>query len=106
MLEEMRNELMEGRQGYLDALERRLEDWTARLEALEARAADADPEAKADFEARIDELWSRLDAARDGHAQLMDADEGTWTERRSAVDEVWSEVEDAYSDFERTLTRS
>jgi chromosome segregation ATPase len=96
---------MEGRQEYLEMLERKIEDWTARLETLEARAADADPEDKAEYEERIDELWSRLESARDQHGQLREADGETWADRKRAVDQAWSEVEDAYSDFERTLAR-
>jgi hypothetical protein len=101
----MTNELMESRQEYLDALERRIEDWTARVEALEARAADADPVAKADFEEGIDELWTRLDAARDGHLRLAEADEAAWSECQSSCDQAWAEVEDAYNDLRRTLER-
>ena len=96
---------MEGRREYVEALERKIEDWTARLEALEARAADADPEDKADYEERIDELWSRLDAAREQHGRLRDASEQTWAECKAAVDRAWSDVEDSYTDFERALAR-
>lgn len=102
----MRNEPIERRQEYLDALERRLESWAARIEGLEAVAADADPVSKAEFEERIDELWSCLDAARDGHAHLAEADEAAWTECRAALDQAWSDVEEAYSDFERILART
>jgi hypothetical protein len=102
----MSNEPDERRQAYLDALGRRLESWSARIEALEALAADADPVSKAEFEERIDELWTCLDAARDGHAQCAAADEAAWAQHRSALDQACSEVEDAYSDFERTLARA
>ena len=101
----MANDLMEGRREYLDTLERRIDEWSARVEALEARAADADPLAKADVEEGIDELWRRLDEARDAHGQLAEADESAWTRCRSALDQTWSEVEDAYSDLQRTLKR-
>ncbi|HEY7509827.1 MAG TPA: hypothetical protein VIG50_06205 [Vicinamibacteria bacterium] len=101
----MANELGEGPGPYLDALERRIEEWTARVEALEARAADADPAAKADVEEGIDELWRRLDEAREAHGQLAEADQSAWARCRSALDQTWSEVEDAYSDLQRTLKR-
>ena len=101
----MTNDLMEGRQEYLDALERRIEEWTARVEALEARAADADPVAKADVEEGIDELWRRLDEAREAHEHLSAADESGWARCRTALDQTWSEVEDAYGDLQRTLKR-
>jgi hypothetical protein len=94
---------IEGRQAYLDRLERRIEDWTARLEALEARAADAEPVVKAEFEEGLDLLWNRLDGARDVYVQLTEADEAAWTACRSACDEVWSDVEDAYQDLHRAL---
>jgi hypothetical protein len=99
----MTNELLESRQEYLDALERRIEAWTARVETLEARAADADPVAKADFEEGIDELWTRLDAARDGHLRLAEADGDAWAACRSSCEQAWSEVEDSYDDLRRTL---
>ena len=101
----MTNALMESRQGYLDALERRIEEWAARVEALEARAADADPVAKADFEEGIDLLWTRLDAARDGHLRRAAADEEAWSDCRSSCEQAWAEVEDAYGDLRRTLDR-
>jgi hypothetical protein len=102
----MTNRLIDARQEYLDGLERRIEDWTARVEALEARAADADPVSKADFEEGIDELWKRLDAARDEHLRLAEADEDAWSTCRSSCDQAWSEVEDAYGDLHRMLLRS
>jgi hypothetical protein len=102
----MSEEPGEGRQAYLDGLERRLEGWSARIEALEALAADADPVSKAEFGERIDELWTRLDAARDGHAQLAAADEAAWAQCRRTLDQACGEVEDAYRDFERTLARA
>ena len=101
----MTNDLMEGRQGYLDTLERRIEEWTARVEALEARAADADPAAKADVEEGIDELWRRLDEAREAHAGLSAAGEDGWGLQRDRLDQTWSEVEDAYAELQRALRR-
>ena len=102
----MTHELMEHRQHYLDALERRIEEWTARVEAIEARAADADPVVKAELEEGIDELRSRLEATRDGHAQLADCDEDAWPGGRRDLDQAWSDVEDAYRDLHRTLARA
>ena len=101
----MTNDLMESRQVYLDTLERRIEDWTARVEALEARAADADPVAKADVEEGIDELWRRLDEAREAHAHLAQAGEDGWGLQRDRLDQTWSEVEDAYAELQRALRR-
>ena len=101
----MTNDLMEGRREYLDAQERRIEEWTARVEALEARAADADPAAKADVEEGIDELWRRLDEAREAHAQLSQSDPDGWGKCRDVLDQTWSEAEDAYGDLQRTLKR-
>jgi hypothetical protein len=105
MLVSMTNELMEGRREYLDMLERRIEEWAARVEALEARAADADPVAKADVEEGIDELWRRLDEARDAHAHLSEAGEDGWGRDRDRLDQTWSEVEDAYAELLRALRR-
>jgi hypothetical protein len=99
----MTNDLMEGRQEYLETLERKIDEWTARVEALEGRAADADPVAKADVEEGIDELWRRLEEAREAHGQLAQADDGGWSRCRSTLDQTWSEVEDAYTDLARTL---
>jgi hypothetical protein len=99
----MSNELMDGRRTYLDALERRIEEWAAGVEALEARAADADPVVKAEVEEGIDLLWRRLDEARDAHVQLAEADDGAWTGCRSTLERSWSEVEDAIGDLRRTL---
>jgi hypothetical protein len=102
----MIDELMEGRQEYLDTLERRIEEWTARVEALDARAADADPAAKADVEEGIDELWRRLDEAREAHTRLAQAGDDAWGRDRDRLDQTWSEVEEAYAELQRTLRRA
>ena len=106
MLESMSQDLMEGRRQYLDALERRIEEWTARVEAIEARCADADPVTKADFEEKIEELWARLETARDGLTRLEGTSEEGWDGRRPALDAVWSDVVDAYGELYRALRQA
>jgi hypothetical protein len=99
----MTSEIIEHRREYLDALERRIEELAARVEALEAHAADADPVVKADLEEGIDELHSRLDDTRERHARLLEAQDEAWPHERTACDQAWTDVEDAYRDLHRTL---
>lgn len=79
----------------LGKLEGELEAWAATIDALKARVNQTTGDVRDEYEQRIANLQSRLEAARHALERLRTGGEAAGQELRSGADRAWSELRTA-----------
>ncbi len=86
------------RQTYQEEMEAQLRKWEAKLAELEAIASRASDEAAQEYDAELELLREKRDAARKKLSELKSAGGVAWKDMKSGLDSAWSELEEALSD--------
>lgn len=81
---------------YAQKLEARLDRWNAELVKLEARASEAEADAKIEYRKKIDEMKSQRDAIQKKLGDMKDAGANAWNEIRDGIDEAWSALQKSF----------
>lgn len=86
---------MSNRDEYIDKAAERLKEWSAKVDEMQAKAADAAGTAKAEMEAKLKELYERRDEARYMLNRMQAAGEDAWQDARGHVDTALGELKNA-----------
>lgn len=91
---------------YLRTLEEQLNEWSATIDGLAARASTASADAKAEYETWLGELRARRESARHTLDQLHTTGGHAWQELAAGADRAWRElrraVDSAVSELSKT----
>lgn len=89
---------MNERQAYIEKMKAKLDEWNADIDKLEARARDAEADARIRLHQQLDELKAtREDAARRVR-ELQDAGSDAWESMRQGAEAAWEEMARAFRD--------
>lgn len=83
------------RHAYIGRLEGELEAWATTIDALKARVTQTTGDVRSEYERRIADLRSRIDAARGTLERLRTAGAAAWQELVSGADRAWGELRTA-----------
>jgi predicted nucleic acid-binding Zn-ribbon protein len=92
------------REAHTEKLKVQINDWSARLDTLKAKAGKAEAQAKVELHKAVEELSHLQDSAKQELAKLTSASaeawkdvkhgvEGAWTKVSSAIDSAWKKVQ-------------
>ena len=87
---------MNDKQAYEKKLQAQLEEWSADIDRLKAKATDLEGDAQLEYNRRIKDLKSMRDAAAERLDELRAAGNGAWEDLKGGVDEAWTELEEAF----------
>jgi predicted ATP-binding protein involved in virulence len=90
--------MKEERKAYEEKLDAQLDEWTAQIALLKARAAKAKAEAKIEYYKTIDALQHRQDEARTKLHELKTAGDEAWEDLKTGAEKAWDEVKSAFHD--------
>ncbi len=83
------------REDYIDKMERRLKEWSARIDELESRVSATKTDAKMEYKNRIRELRDRRETLSRNLQELRESDCNTWEAMKVGVESDWLDFTDA-----------
>lgn len=93
----------EGREQYVEGLERQLAQWNGEIADLRRRVAAAGGDARERSEELLADLEARSKAAGQQLAELRQASGGAWEELKSGVERAWAELEGELTEAEQEI---
>ena len=84
------------RKAYEEKLDAQLEEWSAQIALLKARADKARAEAKVEYYKTIETLQRRQDEARTKVQELKTAGDEAWEDLKTGAEKAWDEVKAAF----------
>ncbi|HEV58412.1 MAG TPA: hypothetical protein ENN87_13115 [Phycisphaerales bacterium] len=86
---------MSERDAYVGKMKARLDEWSAEIEVLEARAAHARASARAEYERQMRQLREQASETADQLRELRDGGESAWNELKGGVEQAMGALGDA-----------
>lgn len=86
---------MEMKDAYQDKMDARLREWQAKIDALKAKADQAEAEQKIKYYEEIESLRTKQQQMQKKLEELRKASSGAWDEVKAGVDVAWAELQDA-----------
>jgi prefoldin subunit 5 len=84
------------RKAYEEKLDAQLEEWSAQIALLRARADKARKEAKIEYDKTIESLQHKQDDVRTKLNELKTAGDEAWEDLKSGAEKAWNEVKAAF----------
>jgi len=90
---------------YVDKLKARLDEWNADIEKLVTKAAQAEAEAKIEYQNQLDDLRAKRDDFRDNLLAVQNAGDGAWEDFKEGLENSWEILKMSFnkakSEFEK-----
>ena len=86
------------RKAYEEKLDAQLEEWSAQIALLKAKASKARAEAKIEYNKTIEALQRRQDEARAKLHELKASGDEAWEDIKIGLEKAWAEVKAAFHD--------
>jgi len=86
------------RKAYEEKLDAQLEEWSAQIALLKARADKAKAEAKIEYYETIEALQRRQDEARTKLHELKTAGDEAWEDLKTGAEKAWAEIRTVFHD--------
>jgi predicted nucleic acid-binding Zn-ribbon protein len=77
------------RDAYVDKLKAQLDEWNADIDNLAAKAAQAEAEAKVEYQNQLDDLRAKRDDVMDKLAAVEQSGEGAWEDLKIGLENSW-----------------
>ncbi len=89
---------MTSRDEYLDKFKAKLDEWNADIDKLEARAREAQDDARAQYESQLQALRVMRDDALEQYNQVQSAAVDAWDAMAKGTEKAWQAWVDAFED--------
>lgn len=89
---------MENKELYRQKLQAQLDEWSAELDVIRAKAAKAGAEKKIELNKQIEDLEARLASGKAKVGELAEATDDAWDSVKEGVDTAWESLRSAFSD--------
>ncbi|SEO67802.1 hypothetical protein [Aquisalimonas asiatica] len=87
---------MARRDEYVEKFKAQLDQWNAELAKLEAKANEAQADARLRYESEIEELRQRREEARERMKELEQAGEEAWDDFRKNAEKAWKDLDEGF----------
>ncbi len=84
------------RQAYEEKLDAQLEEWSAQIALLKAKAEKARAEEKIEYDKSIEALQKRQDVARAKLHELKTAGDEAWEDLKTGAENAWEKIKAAF----------
>ncbi len=93
------------RDAYVEKLKAQLDEWNADIDKLAAKAAQAEAEAKIEYQNEVEDLRAKRDDVRDKLSAIRQAGEGAWEDLKEGLENSWEILKMSFtkakSEFEK-----
>lgn len=86
---------MNMKEPYRQKLQAQLDQWSAEIDKLKARADEADADIKLEYYEQIEDMKVKQQAATDKLADIMSASDDAWEDLKDGVESAWSSLDEA-----------
>jgi chromosome segregation ATPase len=83
---------MDKKEAYQEKLHAQLDEWSAKIDVLKAKAAKAEAATKADYQETIEDLQEKRQAAKDKLEELGAAGDDAWQDMKEGIEAAWSSL--------------
>ncbi|MGD2171524.1 MAG: coiled coil domain-containing protein [Gammaproteobacteria bacterium] len=87
---------MSEKHAYEKKLQAQLDEWSAEIDRLKAKADALEADAQIEYNQRIDDLVAMRKAADERLEELRNASDDAWEDLKAGADEAWSSLEKAF----------
>lgn len=84
---------------YVEKKKKFLDDWSAEMKLLEAKAHKSKEDAKEDYKAHLAALHTKQKEGQKHLDSIKTAAEGSWENLKGDTEKVWSALTDSISQF-------
>lgn len=97
--------LKDSKDAYIAKLKLQLDEWSAEIDAMEAKAKQADAELKAKYRDKTEELRYQKTLAQGRIIALQEAADDAWEELRNGSESVWTTIKQTFADAKAKFDR-
>lgn len=83
---------MSMKKAYEKKLQSQLDEWSAEIDTLKAKADSAEADAQLEYHKQIEELQSMQDAASEKLGELKEAGDDAWEDLKAGIDSAWDSL--------------
>lgn len=90
---------MSMKEAYEQKLQAQLDEWSADIDKLKAKADGAEADMQLEYYKQIEELRSLKDTAVDKLIELKDASDDTWEDLKAGIESAWDSLGNVFNSF-------
>lgn len=83
------------KEAYEKKMQARLDEWSAEIDVLKAKADKAKANARVEYSKQVEELKIKKQAASVKLAELRKASDGAWEDLKTGLESAWDSLEKA-----------
>lgn len=83
------------KEAYEKKMQARLDEWSAEIDVLKAKADTAKADARVEYYKQVEELKIKKQAAKAKLAELRKAGDGAWEDLKTGLESAWDSMEKA-----------
>ena len=83
------------RDAYLKKLKYQLDEWSADIDRLEAKAKSAGQDVRIKYQNEIKDIRGKMNKAREKFEEIQSAGEDKWESLKDEAEEFWSRIKGA-----------
>ena len=85
----------ETKEAYVQKLNAKMDEWNAEIHKLEAKADQAEAEAKIEYEKQLEDLRAKRKDLEDKIENLQQAGEIAWEDLKAGIESAWDSLGNA-----------
>ena len=88
---------MSMKEAYEKKLQGQLDEWSAEIDSLKAKADKVEGDAQVEYYKQVEELRSMQQVANENLVELKDSSDNAWEDLKAGMDSAWHSLENAVS---------
>ena len=93
---------MTNREAYIEKAKAQIDQWNAEINKMLANAAEAEADAKIEYQKQIDEMRNQRNEAKEQIKQMQSASNKAWDDMQAGFDKAWDDIQGS---FQAALSR-
>ncbi|MGO2511344.1 coiled coil domain-containing protein [Marinomonas polaris] len=86
---------MNMKEAYQKKLQAQLDEWSAEIDLLKAKARSSEADAQIEYSKQIEELHAMRESANRKITELKEANDDAWEELKAGMDSAWNSLSKA-----------
>ncbi len=86
---------METKKAYEERLQAQLDEWSAKIDVLKAKARKSKSDSEVKYAEEVEKLEQKKKAAREKLADFRQAGESAWQDLKDGLDRAWDDLGEA-----------